>query len=197
MTDSAFPMEYSIPDDNSVANWRPLVHWILAIPHLIVAGAINYAAQLVAAISWFAILFTGNLPEGMARFMVMSQRYSVRTYAYVLWLTESYPPFSFEMTNEDPADHDVLFVVQPQLEDRNRLTVFFRLILMIPLAIVGFVWSIVACAVGFVSWFVVLFTGKYPEGMRSTVNGALRYGYRVSVYGFLLTDTYPSFSLND
>ncbi len=36
-----------------MANWRPLVHWLLDIPHLIVANALAQVASVIALVSWF------------------------------------------------------------------------------------------------------------------------------------------------
>jgi hypothetical protein len=46
-----------------------------------------------------------------------------------------------------------------------------------------------------IAFFAVLFTGRWPEGLRSFVVGVIRWGTRVSAYFLLLTDKYPPFSL--
>ena len=43
-------------------------------------------------------------------------------------------------------------------------------------------------------FFAVLFTGRWPEGMRSFVLNVLRWYLRVSTYFLLLTDEYPPFA---
>jgi len=193
----AFPMQYGVPEDNSVANWRPLVHWAMAIPHMIIASVLLFVVEIVAFISWFVIMFTGKLPEGMANVMIMAMRYSTRTNSHLLGLTETYPPFSFDTVAEDPGDHDVTLSIQAALEDRNRVTVFFRIFMLIPLLIVGYIWEIIAGIVMLIAWFAVLFTGRYPVGLRNITVGFFRYFNRMGVYGFLLTDQYPSFSLTE
>jgi hypothetical protein len=80
------------------------------------------------------------------------------------------------------------------VEKRSRLTTFFRLILAIPHIIVVYFYGIAAGLVVIVSWFALLFTGRYPRGMYDFVAGWLRYGTRVYGYGCLLTDAYPPFS---
>ena len=47
-------------------NWRPLLNWLFAIPHLIIANALGNVANLLSVISWFSIVFTGHMPEGIA-----------------------------------------------------------------------------------------------------------------------------------
>jgi hypothetical protein len=69
--------------------------------------------------------------------------------------------------------------------------------LLTPQWFVGFVYGIGAMLVYVASWFVVLFTGRYPEGMFNYMVGVIRWGHRVTAYGFLMTDKYPPFSLKD
>ena len=91
---SSFPATFSFDPPERVANWRPLVNWLLAIPHLIVLNVLQTVSNVVGLISWFAIVFTGKLPEGLATFQAMYLRYTLRTYTYVGFLREEYPPFA-------------------------------------------------------------------------------------------------------
>jgi hypothetical protein len=45
------------------------------------------------------------------------------------------------------------------------------------------------------AFFAVLFTGTYPEGMRTYLIGVNRWTLRVVAYAGLLRDEYPPFSL--
>jgi hypothetical protein len=80
------------------------------------------------------------------------------------------------------------------VEKRSRLTTFFRLILAIPHFIVVTFYVLAAEIVVIISWFALLFTGRYPQGIYDFVAGALRYMTRVYGYASLLTDQYPPFS---
>ena len=46
-----------------------------------------------------------------------------------------------------------------------------------------------------ITFFAVLFTGKWPEGMRVFTIGVMRWHTRVNGYVLFLTDAYPPFSL--
>jgi len=47
-----------------------------------------------------------------------------------------------------------------------------------------------------VTWFAILFTGRYPRSIFSFVEGVLRWHNRVVGYAFtLVTDRYPPFKL--
>jgi len=194
---TGYPATLTVETPPKIANWRPLVQWFLAIPHYIVLNVLGIVSGVVAIISWFAILITGKLPEGLASFQALYLRYSNRTYAYAGFLVEPYPPFTFGTVTADPGDYPgVRTDVVPEYENRNRVTVFFRLFLLIPQIVVLYILQIVASIVWFISLFVVLFTGSWNDGMRNLVLGYMRWSLRVGAYGTLLTDEYPPFSLD-
>ena len=190
----AYPASVDVRTPDKVANWRPLVHWLLAIPHLIIASVLSWVSELVAVVSWFVVLFTGRLPEGLANFQVMALRYWMRAYTYVLFLHDQYPPFEFETTTDDPGNTPVTYWIHPQLENRNRVTVLFRIVMLIPALLFAAVVWIVAWICGVLGFFAVLFTGRWPAGLRAWVMKFLRVQTRLSAYAFLLTDDYPPFS---
>lgn len=192
-----YPATLTFAPPERVANWRPLVHWLLAIPHFFVQYALGIAAGCVAFAGWFVVLFTGRLPAGMADFGAMYLRYSARVIAYAAFLREEYPSFSFTTGAADPGDDPRLRVdVRPELENRNRVTVGFRWLLALPHFIVLWVLGVVAYVLILVGFFAVLFTGRWPAGPRDLGIGIGRWFLRVNAYVFLLTDEYPPFSLD-
>ncbi len=83
------------------------------------------------------------------------------------------------------------------VERRNRLTTFFRLLLVIPVAIVLYVFGIVAWFAIVIAWFAIVITGRYPEGLYDFVADFNRFFARVTAYTALLSDPYPPFSGSD
>jgi hypothetical protein len=79
------------------------------------------------------------------------------------------------------------------VEKRSRLTTFFRLLLVIPHAIVLTFYAIAAVVVVIIAWFALVFTGRWPRGMYDFVAGFFRYATAVNGYWYLLTDQYPPF----
>jgi hypothetical protein len=177
-------------------NWRPFVNWLLAIPHLVIANALGNVANFMSIISWFSIVFTGRMPEGIARFQRMILRYEARAYSYVAFLRRPYPQFEFDMADGDNGTDPLRVDFAPQLSERNRLTVAFRLVLIIPAVIYTVLVAIAATFAVIIAGFAVLVTGRWPQGLRSFVLDAGRLILRVSAYGRLLTDTYPSLALS-
>jgi hypothetical protein len=166
---------------------------LIIIPAVIVLALVAVAAAVVTVIAWFVILFTGNFPAGMFRFCAGAHRWSLRVQAYFYLMTDKYPPFSLE----DDLNYPVRLLVAEDFDDRNRLTVFFRLLLAIPHMIIVGLLGYAARAVGFVCWLIALFTGSVPEGLHSFLAGYLRWSIRVQAYEGLLTDQYPPFTMSD
>jgi hypothetical protein len=196
-TAGAYPASFSVDAPERVANWRPLVHWLLAIPHFAVLYALNLIAEIAGLVSWFVILFTGKDIEGLQGVRMMYLRYSTRTALYAGFMVEEYPPFAFSTTGADPGDVPRVRVdITPQLEGRNRVTTFFRLILAIPhlLAIAVLGIGMFVCFV--LAFFAVLFTGRWPAGLQEFVLKVMRWVLRFQAYLMLLTDEYPPFSLD-
>lgn len=86
--------------------------------------------------------------------------------------------------------------VTPDLENRNRLTIFFRYFMLIPQSVVLFFIAIAFYVVMVIAWFAVLILGRWPDGLRTFAVGYLRWTTRVNAYGSLLTDRYPPFSMH-
>jgi len=90
--DDAVRFDVEYPADG-VDRWRPLVAWLLAIPYLFAAAVIAYIAEVLVFFAFFAILFTRKFPRGMFDIVLVSQRWSVRGYAYAAFMVTRYPPF--------------------------------------------------------------------------------------------------------
>jgi hypothetical protein len=159
--------------------------WILAIPHLILAGVWGYAAELVAVVQWFIILFTGRRNQGIWDFQRSWFDYSARVTAYTYHLFDQYPAFG-----TDPGTVPVTIGLQDE-EPANRLTNGLRIIWAIPAIVIGFFVGIAVGVVLFITWFAILFTGKHPKGMFDFTLDGLRYSLQLSAYALLMTDTYP------
>lgn len=88
--------------------------------------------------------------------------------------------------------HPIRLVAEDDLQ-RNRLTVFFRILLVIPHVIVLMLWGIAFFFVAIVNWFATLFAGRSPAGLHDFQARFLRYSTRVTAYMYLLADPFPPF----
>src|SRR5918999_6017686 len=190
-----YPVVLGLDAPLEVARWRPLVHWLLAIPHLIVSSALQGLRSALQLISFFSILFTKQIPPAIFDLIVMTMRYQWRVTSYMLFMRETYPPWEFEPSREDPGTDAASFSVEyPQ--ELSRFMPLVKFLFAIPHFVVLALYAIGAIFAWLGSFFAVLFTGRYPEGIRNYLVGVNRYGNRVFAYFGFLRDEYPPFSLS-
>ena len=94
--DPNYPVRVHIDYPEHIDNWRPLVQWLLAIPYLIVASVLLWLTGVLGIIAFFTILFTKQIPRGVFDLMVPGLRWQVRGNSYAYFLTDRYPPFTWE-----------------------------------------------------------------------------------------------------
>ncbi len=87
------PIRLVVEYPEHIANWRPLVHWLLVIPYAIVSSILFYFTLILAFFAFFTVLFTKRIPRGMFDLMVPGFRWQLRANAYAYWMTGQYPPF--------------------------------------------------------------------------------------------------------
>jgi Domain of unknown function (DUF4389) len=195
--ESAFvadPVRYEFDAPERVANWRPLVHWLLEIPHLVILYFLGIASGVIWIISFFTVLVTKQIPVGLFDFQVFYLRYQARVNTYALFMREPYPAFDFTITRDDPGG-DPLFLTIDRPDEVNRWLPLVKWLLAIPHYIVLAVYIIGAFFAMIGAFFAVLFTGRFPLGIRDYVVKVGRYGVHIQAYVMLLRDEYPSFSL--
>jgi hypothetical protein len=188
-------LQLELHADRHITRWRPLVQCLLAIPHLLIAWALRSLRQVLTLISLFMVLFTTQIPRSLFDAIVMTYRYEWRAVSFVFFMHEDYPPFDFDLSTEDDGaePHTSLRLSYP--EHLERWKPLYKWFLAIPQYVVVAVLCIAACLGVAASFFAVLVTGEYPQGIRDFLVSAYRYGLRVEAYVGFLTDQYPPFSL--
>jgi hypothetical protein len=73
----------------------------VGIPHGLILSLYGSAVGCMVVVAWFIVLFTGKYPRGMFDFAVQYMRWSGRVGAYMSFMTDQYPPFSGEPTEEE------------------------------------------------------------------------------------------------
>ena len=190
-----YPVQLDFQADGHITRWRPLVQWLLAIPHLLIANVLRSLRQVLTLISLFTVLFTERIPRPLFDMIAMTYRYEWRALSYAMFLHEDYPPFDFQPTAADDGveSHTTLSFTYP--EHLNRWKPLYKWFLAIPhyLVVVALVIAVVLAFIG--GFFAVLFTAEYPKGLRDFLVGIQRYTLRVEAYVGLLTDEYPPFRM--
>jgi hypothetical protein len=191
----AYPAKVSFTGDRRISRWRPLVQWLLAIPHLAIVAVLRRLRQLLTLISLVSVLFTKRIPRPIFGMIAMTYRYEWRSLSYVLFMHEDYPPFAFQPSADDDAvePHTTLTITYP--EHLNRWKPLYKWFLAIPHYLVVIALTVAGCFAFLGSLLAVLVTGRYPQGIRDFIISVYRYMLRVEAYVGLLTDTYPPFRL--
>ena len=179
---------------------------ILALPILVVAGAIGGGAFAVAGSNGrttasaaggllvggpaLMILFREKYPRWWFDWNYALLRFQNRVGAYLLLLRDEYPS-----TDDEQAVH--LEISYPDVgTELNRWFPLVKWLLAIPHYIVLFFLDIGVFFALIVAWFSIVFTGRYPPRIYDFVVGAMRWHNRVVGYAFILvTDRYPPFRL--
>jgi hypothetical protein len=185
---ASHPIGLIVEDDLRRSRLTVFFRLLLAIPLAIWLSIWGIAAYIAVVIAWFAALITGRVPDGLHQFIARYLRAATHLTAYVFLLADPWPPFGGAPSGY-PVDLRVdLAAPQP------RLTVLFRVLLVIPALLLVYAFRVVNQLIAFVGWFYCLATGHMHEGMRDVSAWMLR--YEVQTYGYvcLLTSRYPSFA---
>jgi hypothetical protein len=201
----AYPVDVSIPYGDG-ARSRGLavlgilfpVKALLAIPHFFILYFIQIAAVFGAWFGYFAIAFTGSLPPGIARFIHNSLGWNLRITAWLASWRDEYPGFAMEL----PEYEARVIITEPTLERSRGLAVtgilfFLKAILLIPHLFVLYFIQIAAAIAGWVAFWIIAFTGTYPDGIYNFTIGTMRWYVRVYAWLLSITDEYPPFSLGE
>ena len=104
--DPSYPADLDAQYPERLSRGLVLVKWwLLAIPHWIVVGIFQggYGGRggggltmILAIIGAIVVLFTGKYPKDLFKLVIGMNRWSFRLYAYVLLMTDEYPPFRLE-----------------------------------------------------------------------------------------------------
>jgi hypothetical protein len=153
------------------------------------AGA-AVGGSLVVFPTVLMILFKKKYPRWWFDWNIELLRFSNRIGVYFLLMDDEYPS-----TDEKQAVH--LDFPYPDVERLERGLPLVKWLLAIPHYIVLFFLYIGVFFAVIGAWFAILFTGRYPRGIFSFIEGVIRWSNRVTAYAFtLVTDQYPPFRLS-
>ena len=190
--------EIHVDLDNRDKN-TALFRLFLAVPVLIFLSSFSeFADDLPGVIGGLLVLpvvlsmlFRNVYPSYVLSFNKALLELSNRINAYLLVLTDQYP--SIEANQK-------VRLIYPEIDGGKKLSPWMPLVkwfLAIPLFLLGIIYAIYGFALTLISWFSVITKGFYPEDKAEEVIKVMAYWNRLYGYALLLvTDEYPSFSLN-
>jgi hypothetical protein len=165
----------------------------ILLPHAFLMIFFGIWSSILSFIAFWSILFTGRYPQSFFEFNAGMQRWSLRVNARVYNLADGYPSFGVNGTDE----HTSLEIPYPETLSRGLLIVkvmFGLLYVFIPHIFILYFRIIWGAILGFIAFWSILFTGRYPQSFFEFQVGTLRWMTRVNLYMGLMTDEYPPFS---
>ena len=136
------------------------------------------------------ILFRAKYPRWWFDWNLELQRFANRAGIFLALMDDNYP---------STDEHQSVHLDYPYPDVRRDLTRWKPLVkwfLAIPHFFILFFLGIGAFVVIVIAWFAILFTGRYPRGLFTYVEGVQRWYNRVFAYAALMiTDEYPPFRL--
>lgn len=130
LRDADYPAALEVVHPERLSRCLVLVKWVLAIPHLLIAGLIAGAIMLypiralndlggelqflggysvlnlLVVIAGFFLLITGRYPGSLFGFLMGVNRWLYRVLAYVALMTDQYPPFRLDAGADEPDAFD-------------------------------------------------------------------------------------------
>ena len=211
-----YVIEAEFPPPGTQRRWTIALRVFIALPALVLASVLaggieggysdgagdadSFAISssglgvTIAVLAWFASLALARTPTGLRDAQVYCQGYAAQAFGYLLLLNDRYPTSDPDAVPLDPLPaHPVRLQVADDRE-RNRLTVFFRLLLAIPYVLWGFLWWIAAFFAAIAGWFAALVTGRLPDALHRFLGAFVRYETHVNSFLALLGGPFPGFT---
>ena len=167
-----------------------MVKLVIVIPIGIWLTFVAFAAFLLSIINGFYVLLTGTYWGPAYTLALGAMRLSAKANCFLLGLSDSYPGFSLESSDE--VRLEIALPKQP-----NRFFALplvggiVRIAILVPIFISLFVLGLLVMCVYWFTWIPVLLLGKYPEGLFNLMVFVQRFQLKLSAYTFGLSDRYP------
>ena len=212
-------LDIKLPDEPVVQpRWKTLVRLVIALPSLFVAAALGGAgggatrgtarssnsagfqssgvSSVTSFLGWCVCVVKGQMPKGFRDTGGFVVGYWAQILAYLLLVTDRYPnadPTAMLSSVERPPVHSVHVVGDSEDLRMSRVTVFFRLPLVIPLLFWLVLWSVLAVLASIVQWLVTLIRGRPIDSFHRFLSRWIRFGFHVYAFGALVANPFPSF----
>src|SRR5690606_25384999 len=96
--DDAYPAQLELaPPAGERDRLTVLLRFFFALPHLVLLALLGVLWAFTTAAAWVMILVTGRYPEALYGFAIGVLAWDTRVEAYMLMLTDEYPPFTLRV----------------------------------------------------------------------------------------------------
>ncbi|HEX5984584.1 MAG TPA: DUF4389 domain-containing protein [Solirubrobacterales bacterium] len=187
-----YPITYEAEFNPAPNRWTTFFRPLLAIPWIVVGLFWGLLFAFTHVFAWIAVTILGRYPQWLYDFNSGVVRYLVRTGAWFYLQTDEWPPFGLK----DDPDYPIRVGIAPAPASQSRPKAFFRLILVLPIAIVVSYGSrVVLGGLVVIAWLTIVFRGYLPEGVNAALTYVNSLDARVFGYAAILTDEYPPVGL--
>ena len=173
---------------------RTFFGWIyIGIPHGFLLCLVGIWSIVLQFLTFWAILFTGKYPRSFFEYQLNYLHWNNRVNARMLNLVDGYPGFGLNRIDNKTE----LEIEYPESTDRVLVLARFFfgwLYVLIPHGFILYFRAIAMLILCFLAFWVVLFTGKYPQSWHDFNVGTFRWSQRVYNYLYYMTDEYPPFT---
>ncbi|HUK44117.1 MAG TPA: DUF4389 domain-containing protein [Gaiellaceae bacterium] len=190
---SGYPVDVAIAPPVRQNRWKTLFRPVLSIPTL----SFWFVSWTVAILGWFVGLFLGRIGRGLRDLGVLGVGYRARVRSYVFFLTDRFPTPDPEVILESlgpPPEHPVRLVGPRDDLRLSRVTVFFRLALLIPHLVWLYLWGLLVWIAALVQWLGTLIMGRPIGVLHRFISRFVRQLVHVNEFGFLVANPFPGFT---
>jgi hypothetical protein len=208
-----YPVDLSIDPPQRQSRLKVLFRLPLAIPALLLVSVLSgngfsvatkkgggsYSARsgllfAVGVFSWFAILARGRAQRGLRDAAAYSLAYGAQFWGYALLLTDRYPNSDpYALVPDLPRRDDPIQLRREDDLRRSRLTVFFRVLLVLPHLVWLLGWTILAFFAVIASWLATLAGGTPPAALHGFLARYVRYAISVYAFLYVIANPFPGF----
>lgn len=122
LEDTNYPARLDVEYPEHLSRWLVLVKWLLAVPHLIIVAllvdvTVSSSTQqngwasggawglitILALVAAVMLAFSGRYPQDLFDLLMGLNRWVYRVWAYMMLMTDEYPPFRLDRGGDDPT----------------------------------------------------------------------------------------------
>lgn len=168
---------------------RAFLGWLyLGIPAGLFIYVYHFVNSILAWVSWWIVVFTGDFPEGIQKLMLQIEVSVSRWYVFQLGMRDGFP----ELAPTENAN-EVALIPREWEYSRGK-----ALLLALLMPIYGVIYGIVAIllwiVLGFVSWlqfWVVIFSGQMNDGLYKIMADCINLGFTIRLFLYGLYQKFP------